>query len=396
MISEKMMQLGKKSSIIREIFEYGKKRKAEIGAENVFDFSLGNPSVPAAQKVTDVMNRLIAETPAEVLHGYTSAPGDMNVRNAIADYINNKFGVKANAGLIYMTCGAAASLTITLNAIVEAGDEVIALAPFFPEYRVFAEQAGAKLVTVSCKKEDLQIDFDALEKAITPNTKAIIVNSPNNPSGVIIPECDIVKLTDLLKNKQNEYGKEIFIISDEPYRELVFTGEKVPYIPRYYDNTFVCYSYSKALSLPGERIGYIFVSPDMKDSGDVYAAICGAGRALGYVCAPALMQYTIAECLDDTADISIYERNRKILYDALTEIGYTVIKPDGAFYMFVKSLEEDANKFYERAKKFELLLVPSDSFGCEGFVRISYCVDTELIERSIPAFKALYEDYKND
>ena len=396
MISEKMMQLGKKSSIIREIFEYGKKRKAEIGAENVFDFSLGNPSVPAPQKVTDVMNRLIAETPAEVLHGYTSAPGDMNVRTAIADYINKKFGVKANAGLIYMTCGAAASLTITLNAIVEDGDEVIALAPFFPEYRVFTEQAGAKLVTVSCKKEDLQIDFDALEKAITPNTKAIIVNSPNNPSGVIIPESDIIKLTDLLKEKQNEYSKEIFIISDEPYRELVFTGDKVPYIPCYSDNTFVCSSYSKALSLPGERIGYIFVSPDMKDAGDVYAAICGSGRALGYVCAPALMQYTIAECLENTADISIYERNRKILYDALTEIGYTVIKPDGAFYMFVKSLEEDANKFYERAKKFELLLVPSDSFGVEGFVRISYCVDTELIERSLPAFKALYEDYKND
>ena len=396
MISEKMMQLGKKSSIIREIFEYGKKRKAEIGAENVFDFSLGNPSVPAPQKVTDVMNKLITETPAEVLHGYTSAPGDLNVRNAIADYINNKFGVKANAGLIYMTCGAAASLTITLNAIVEEGDEVIALAPFFPEYRVFVEQAGAKLVVVSCKKEDLQIDFDALEKAITPNTKAIIVNSPNNPSGVIIPESDIIKLTDLLKAKQNEFGKEIFIISDEPYRELVFTGDKVPYIPCYYDNTFVCYSYSKALSLPGERIGYIFVSPDMKDAGDVFAAVCGSGRALGFVCAPALMQYTIAQCLEDTADISIYERNRKILYDALTEFGYTVIKPDGAFYMFVKSLEDDANKFYERAKKFELLLVPSDSFGCEGFVRISYCVDTELIERSLPAFKALYEDYKND
>ena len=213
MISEKMMQLGKKSSIIREIFEYGKKRKLEIGAENVFDFSLGNPSVPAPQKVTDVMNRLIAETPAEVLHGYTSAPGDLNVRTAIADYINNKFGVNANAGLIYMTCGAAASLTITLNAIVEEGDEVIALAPFFPEYRVFTEQAGATLVTVSCKKDDLQIDFDALENAITSKTKAIIVNSPNNPSGVIIPESDIIRLTDLLKNKQNEYGKEIFIIS---------------------------------------------------------------------------------------------------------------------------------------------------------------------------------------
>lgn len=396
MISEKMLELGKKSSVIREIFEYGKKRKAEIGADNVFDFSLGNPSVPAPKKVTDVMNRLISETPAEVLHGYTSAPGDMNVRTAIAENIKNKFGVDANAGNIYMTCGAAASLTVTLNAVAEAGDEVIVLAPFFPEYRVFVEQAGAKLVTVSCKKDDLQIDFAALENAVTPNTKAIIVNSPNNPSGVIIPESDIVKLCELLKRKQREYGKEIFIISDEPYRELVYTGEPVPYIPCYYDNTFVCYSYSKALSLPGERIGYIFVSPKMKNAGDVFAAVCGSGRALGYVCAPALMQYTIAECLNDTADISVYEKNRSILYNALTDIGYTVIKPDGAFYMFVKSLEEDANKFYERAKKFELLLVPADSFGCEGFVRISYCVDTELIEKSLPAFKALYEDYKNE
>ena len=244
------------------------------------------------------------------------------------------------------------------------------------------------------KKEDLQIDFDALSNAINKNTKAIIVNSPNNPSGVIVPEKDIIKLTDLLKEKQKEYNKEIFLISDEPYRELVFTGEKVPYIPCYYENSLVCYSYSKALSLPGERIGYIFVSPSMKDAGDVYAAVCGAGRALGYVCAPSLMQYTIAQCLDDTADISIYEKNRKILYEGLTDIGYTVIKPDGAFYMFVKALEEDAFKFYERAKNFELLLVPSDDFGCEGFVRISYCVDTKLIENSLPAFKALYEDYK--
>lgn len=394
MVSEKMMQLGKKSSIIREIFEYGKKRKAEIGAENVFDFSLGNPSVPAPQKVTDVMTKLMSEVPAEVLHGYTSGPGDMNVRTAIAEYINNKFGVEANAGLIYMTCGAAASLTITLNAITEPDDEVIAFAPFFPEYRVFAEQAGAKFVTVSCKQEDLQIDFDALEKAINKNTKAIIINSPNNPSGVIVPEKDVIKLTDLLKEKQKEHNKEIFLISDEPYRELVFTGEKVPYIPCYYENSFVCYSYSKALSLPGERIGYIFVSPNMKDAGDVYAAVCGAGRALGFVCAPSLMQYTIAQCLEDTADISIYEKNRKLLYEGLTNIGYTVIKPDGAFYMFVKALEDDAFKFYERAKNFELLLVPSDDFGCKGFVRISYCVDTQLIENSLPAFKALYEDYK--
>ena len=393
MISSKMLKLGKKSSVIREIFEYGLKRKAEIGAENVYDFSLGNPSVPAPEKVTEVMKKLIDETPAEVLHGYTSAPGDVKVRTAIAENIKKKFGVDASLSNIYMTCGAAASLTITLNAIVEDGDEVIAFAPFFPEYRVFVEQAGAKLVVVSNKTEDLQLDFDAIEKAITPNTKAVIINSPNNPSGVIVPESDIIKLAELLNNKQKEYGKEIFLISDEPYRELVFTGEKVAYIPCYYDNAIVCYSYSKALSLPGERIGYIFVAPTVKDSGDVFAAICGSGRALGYVCAPSLMQYTIAQCLNDTADVSIYEKNRNLLYDALTEMGYTVIKPDGAFYMFVKSLEEDANAFYERAKKFDLLIVPSDSFGVPGFVRISYCVDTSLIERSLPAFKALYEDY---
>ncbi len=396
MLSPKMLELGKKSSVIREIFEYGRVRKSEIGAENVFDFSLGNPSVPAPQKVTDVMNRLIAETPAEVLHGYTSGAGDLKVRTAIAENIKNKFQVDASANLVYMTCGAAASLTITLNAIAEEGDEVIAFAPFFPEYRVFVEQSGAKFVPVSCKSDDLQIDFELLEKSINPNTKAVIINSPNNPSGVIVPEKDIIKLAELLNQKQKEYNKEIFLIADEPYRELVFTGEKVAYIPAYYDNSFVCYSYSKALSLPGERIGYIFVSSTMKDCGDAFAAICGSGRALGYVCAPSLMQYTIAECLNDTADVSVYEENRKILYDGLTDIGYTVIKPDGAFYMFVKSLDEDAHKFYERAKKFELLLVPGDSFGCPGFVRVAYCVDTDLIKRSLKAFKELYEDYKND
>ena len=396
MLSQKMLELGKKSSVIREIFEYGKLRKSEIGAENVFDFSLGNPSVPAPRKVTDVMNKLIAETPAEVLHGYTSAPGDLGVRAAIAENIKRKYNVEANPGLVYMTCGAAASLTITLNAIVEDGDEVIAFAPFFPEYRVFVEQAGAKFVPVSCKTDDLQIDFELLEKSINPNTKAVIINSPNNPSGVIVPEKDVIKLADLLNKKQEEYGKTIFLISDEPYRELVFTDEKVAYIPAYYDNSFVCYSYSKALSLPGERIGYIFVSPTMKDCSDAFAAVCGAGRALGYVCAPSLMQYTIAQCLDDTADVSVYEENRRILYEGLTDIGYTVIKPDGAFYMFVKSLDEDAYKFYERAKKFELLLVPSDSFGCPGFVRIAYCVDTDLIKRSLNSFKELYEDYKNE
>lgn len=394
MISEKMMELGKKSSIIREIFEYGKKRKAEIGDDKVFDFSLGNPSVPAPNEVTLVMKELLDTVSPEALHGYTSATGDATVKSEIAKYIRNKFQVEASENLIYMTCGAAASLTITLNAIVNKGDEVIVLAPFFPEYRVFAEQAGATLKVVLCKEDDLQIDFDALEKAITKNTKAIIVNSPNNPSGVIIPEKDIIALSELLKKKQQEYSTDIFVLADEPYRELVFTGEEVPYIPKYYDNTIVCYSYSKALSLPGERIGYIFVSPKVTAATDVFAAICGAGRALGYVCAPSLMQYTVAKVLDKTADVSVYEKNRKLLYNALTEYGYTVIKPDGAFYMFVKSPESDANAFCERAKKYELLLVPSDSFGVTGFVRISYCVDTKQIENALPAFKKLYEEYK--
>ncbi len=396
MISKKMLDLGKKSSVIREIFEYGKKRKSEIGEENVFDFSLGNPSVPAPKKVTEIITELVTCTAPEILHGYTSAPGDMSVRKSIADNIGKRFGIEAKPENIYMTCGAAASLTITLNALIEPGDEVICFAPYFPEYRVFVENAGGIFKTVSCRKDDLQIDFLAFEKAVTENTKAIIINSPNNPSGVIIPEKDIIALSDLLKKKQSDFGKSIFIISDEPYRELVFDAQVVPYIPCYYENTFVCYSFSKALSLPGERIGYIFVSPSMNSAEDAFAAVCGAGRALGYVCAPSLMQYTVAGCLEDTADITVYEKNRKLLYDELIKIGYTVIKPDGAFYMFVKALEEDAYKFYERAKKFELLLVPSDDFGCPGFVRIAYCVDTEVIKKSLPAFKALYEDYKND
>ncbi len=395
MISNKMLGLGKNSSVIREIFEYGKKRKSEIGSENVYDFSLGNPSVPAPEEVTEIMKKLLDTVPAEVLHGYTSGAGDMAVKTKIAEYIKKEHGINATPSLIYMTCGAAASLTVSLNAIINKGDEVIVLAPFFPEYRVFAENAGATLKVVKNKADDLQIDFSALENAITKKTKAIIINSPNNPSGVIIPESDIKKLSTLLNNKQAEFNTNIFILADEPYRELVFTGEKVPYIPEFYNNTIVCYSYSKALSLPGERIGYIFVSPNVTNAEDVFFAVCGAGRALGFVCAPSLMQYTIAECLDKTSDVSIYEKNRKLLYSSLTEYGYEVIKPDGAFYMFVKALEPDANKFCERAKKYELLLVPSDSFGVEGFVRISYCVDTKQIENSLPSFKKLYEDYQN-
>lgn len=393
MLNEKMVGLGNNRSVIREIFEYGNKRRAEIGAENVFDFSLGNPSIPAPDEVKNSLLDLVENTSPVKLHGYTSAQGDLSVRTTIANSINKRFSANANPNLIYMTCGAAASLTITLNAIVNNGDEVIALAPFFPEYRVFAEKAGADLVVVKCKEEDFQIDFSALEKAITKNTKAIIVNSPNNPTGVVLSEDTIKKLADLLNKKQKELGTQIFIICDEPYRELVYDLQ-VPYIPSFYDNTVVCYSYSKSLSLPGERIGYIFVSPKIENASEVYAGVCGAGRALGFVCAPSMWQLAVAKCEGLTGDINAYKKNRDLIYNSLSEYGYNCVKPDGAFYLFVKSPEKDANAFCERAKKYELLLVPSDSFGFEGYVRISYCVSYEQIEKSLPAFKTLIEEYK--
>jgi len=394
MFSEKMVGLGKKRSVIREIFEYGNKRRSEIGAENVFDFSLGNPSIPAPGIVNETMMELIKNKPSVALHGYTSAQGDATVRKAISDDINERFSADAKPELIYMTCGAAASLTITLNAIINEGDEVILLAPFFPEYTVFAEKAGATVRVVKNREDDFQIDFEALEQVINAKTKAIIVNSPNNPSGAVLNEETIIELSKLLNEKSKEFATDIYIIADEPYRELVYGDMVVPYIPNFYDNTVVCYSFSKSLSLPGERIGYIFVSPKSSNCGDLYAAICGAGRALGYVCAPSLLQYTVKEVLGKTADISVYEKNRNILYNALTEYGYTAVRPDGAFYLFVKSPEADANAFCERAKKYEILIVPGDDFGYEGYVRISYCVSTEMIEKSLNGFKKLIEEYR--
>lgn len=393
MLNEKMVSLGSRRSVIREIFEYGKKRKAEIGEENVFDFSLGNPSVPAPATVTAALERIIKETDPVRLHGYTSAQGDMAVRAKIAGSIEKRFGFPANKDLIYMTCGAAASLTVTLNALVNSGDEIIIPAPFFPEYRVFAENAGARVVTVMCREPDFQLDIKAIESAVNEKTKAIIINSPNNPTGAVFSPDTIKALSDMLVRKQAEYGTDIYIIADEPYRELSY-GAEVPYIPKYYANTAVCYSYSKSLSLPGERIGYIFIPESANNSKKLYAAVCGAGRALGFVCAPSLMQYTVAECTYALPDISTYKKNRDLLFGALTDYGYKAVPPDGAFYLFVKSPEPDANAFCERAKKYELLLVPSDDFGCPGYVRISYCVTAEQIEKSLPAFKALIEEYK--
>ena len=394
-VSEKMYDLGSRRSAIRELFEYGKKRAAEIGAENVYDFSIGNPSVPAPECVKEALTRLVTEEDPVRLHGYTSAQGDPAVRKACADYVSATHGCACSADDFYMTCGAAASLTISLNALSQPGDEVILLAPYFPEYRVFATQAGMKCVEVKCREKDFQIDFEAFEQALTEKTKAVIINSPNNPSGAVFSPSTIAKLADILRAAQQRYDSTIFIIADEPYRELVYDPEiVVPFIPNYYDNTLVCYSFSKSLSLPGERIGYILVPPRAAEHDAVYAAVCGAGRALGFVCAPSLFQKIVPACLGHTSDISVYKVNRDLLSDALTEYGYTVVHPDGAFYLFVKALEEDASAFCERAKARNLLLVASDSFGFPGYVRISYCVSTDMIRRSLPAFKALAEEYK--
>ena len=383
MINKAMADLGNQPSVIRAIFEYSLKRKAEIGAQNVYDFSLGNPSIPAPQIVDDTIKELACGD-SVALHGYTSAQGAMPVREQIAKNIKDRFGCDASAKNIYITCGAAASLTSTLKAVVNDGDEVILLAPYFPEYNVAVLGTG----------DNFSLDFDALSKAINKNTAAIIINSPNNPTGAIIPESDIVKLASLLNEKSEELGRAIYIIADEPYRELTY-GDNVPYIPNFYDNTIVCYSYSKSLSLPGERIGYVFVSPRCEDSEDLFAAVCGAARSMGYVCAPSMMQRVIAKCDGMTADISLYNKNRELLYNSLSEIGYEAVKPQGAFYLFMKALEDDANAFCERAKKHELLLVPSDSFGAKGYVRISYCVAYDTIKNSIPAFKALFDEYNN-
>ncbi len=395
MVSEKMYELGSRRSEIRELFEYGLKRKAEIGAENVFDFSLGNPSVPAPECVKEALSDLVLNTDPVALHGYTSAQGAPDVRKSCADYVNSNFGTNYTGENFYMTVGAAASLTISLSAISEDDAEVLILAPFFPEYTVFIKKAGMTPVVVKCREEDFQIDFEELKKAINKNTKAVIVNSPNNPSGVVFSEDTIKNLSEVLSEAEKEYGKDIYIIADEPYRELVYTdGVTVPFIPNYYNNTIVCYSFSKSLSLPGERIGYILVPNTANDWQKVYFAVCGAGRSLGFVCAPSLFQKIVPKCIGKTADISIYKKNRDILCNALSEYGYTVAQPDGAFYLFVKALEESSRDFCENAKKYELLLVPGDSFGYAGYVRISYCVSTEMIEKSLPSFEKLAAEYK--
>lgn len=391
MLNKTMRKLGEERSVIREIFEYGNRRAAEIGRENVFDFSLGNPSVPAPDCVREEIVRLVGETPAEILHGYTSAAGAPDVRAAVAGYIAERFGVPMRPELVYMTCGAAASLTVTLNALCEEGDEFLVVAPFFPEYRVFIERAGGTVRAVRADR-NFHLDVAAIERAVGRHTKAVVINSPNNPTGAVYSGEELSALSALLERKSAEFGSPVFLIADEPYRELTY-GAEVPYPMCRYKNTVVCYSFSKSLSLAGERIGYIAVNPACEGAEAVFAAVCGAGRSLGFVCAPALFQRVCAKCLGKSSDVAAYEENRNLLYGGLTSFGYDCVKPEGAFYLFVKSPEADAKAFCERAKAYELLLVPSDSFGVEGYVRISYCVAKETIARALPAFGKLAEEY---
>ena len=393
MINEKMRMLGAKRSVIRELFEYGKMRKAEIGEENVYDFSLGNPSVAAPDVVNESLCRLMSQESSLALHGYTSAQGDASARKAIADYINATQDESINADCLYMSVGAAAALTSTLTALVSEGEEVIVPAPYFPEYKVFIEKCGGVIKEVLCDK-DLMLDIPAIEAAINEKTAAIIVNSPNNPTGAIYSEDNIKALCNLLRRSEEKLGHPIYLISDEPYRELAYDGIKVPYLTKYYDNTIVCYSFSKSLSIPGERIGYVLVCPRCQDFVSVYQAVCGAGRSLGYVCAPSMLQKLLPYCLGQTSDISVYDRNRQLLISELTKYGFEMIKPQGAFYLFIKSPSGDANEFCERAKKLDILIVPSDDFGCKGYARLAYCVTTEQIERALPAFERLANTYK--
>ena len=394
MLPKTILEYGREDNAIREAAAYAARRAAQIGAENVFNFTIGNPNVPAPEVVAQSLTHLLSTVPPQTLHAYTPAPGILQVRQAVADDLNRRYGTAYGAEDLYLTLGASAALAIACRATLLPGDEVIVFAPFFPEYVVFAEICGAKPVILKCREEDFQIDLAALEAAITDKTKLVIVNSPSNPSGSIFSAETIDAMAELLRRKEAEYAHAIYILADEPYRELVYDADvTVPFIPNHYDDTIYCYSYSKTLSLPGERMGYLLVPPKATDSRDVYAAICGASRVMGNVNNPSLFQYLLPECIGVTADLTEYRTNRDLLASALREYGYRMAKPDGAFYLFVKSLEPDDAAFCERAKQFELMLVPGSAFGYPGYVRISYCVDTDTIRRSLPAFRALAEVY---
>lgn len=395
MASKEMYALGSQASVIRDLFAYGQEQVQIVGPEHVFDFSIGNPTVPAPACVKEAMEEILETRESVAIHGYTAAAGDTAVRQGLADYMNKTYDAGVKANNFYMTCGAAASLTITLKALVETSqDEVILVAPFFPEYTVFIHNAGAHEVILPPDTKEFQISMEAMEQAITTHTRAVIINSPNNPAGTVYSADTYTKLAALLNRKSEEIGHPIYLISDEPYREIIYDGLPILYVPKFYANTVICYSYSKSLSLPGERIGYILVPDCAADAHNVYTAVCGAGRAMGFVCAPHIFQDVVLKCLGQLSDVNLYDANRKLLYNGLKDMGYECVYPSGAFYLFVKSPEPDANAFSEKAKKLNLLIVPADSFGCPGYVRISYCVDPDMIRRSFAAFQTLIDQYK--
>lgn len=394
MISKKMEGLVKNSSVIRAMFEEGKRLAGIYGKENVYDFSLGNPSVEPPDAVSEAILAVASDPNTNYVHGYMNNAGYEEVRLAVAKSINAKFGTAFSENNIVMTVGAAGGMNVVLKTLVNPGEEVITFAPFFGEYRNYVSNVDGKLVEISPDTSCFQPKLDEFEQRITPLTRVVIVNSPNNPTGVVYSRETLKRIADILEKKQKEFNTSIYILSDEPYRELAFDGVEVPYIPTIYRNTIVGYSFSKSLSLPGDRIGYLVIPSEIDDYSDVFAACAVATRILGFVNAPSVAQLAVAKCLNESVDLEIYNRNRELLYNALRDYGYECIKPEGAFYLFVKALEEDDKAFAAKAKEHRLLLVPGSTFGCAGYVRIAYCVDYDMIERSLPEFRKLAEEYK--
>lgn len=391
MVSETMYALGSKRSCIRELFEYGLRQAKAVGKENVFDFSIGNPSIPSPPEVNEAFVSIVRDRDSLSVHGYTTAGGSDEARAAVAADLNARYDAHIKPQNLFFTCGAAPALIATIRALAVEGAEIMAIAPYFAEYRPFVEANGPKFVAVPADREAFQIRFDELEARITSHTQGIIVNSPCNPSGVVYTQETLERLGEILTRKSQEYGHPIYILADEPYRELSYDGAEPPFIPNIYPSTIVCYSYSKSLSLPGERIGYVCVPDQAEDSQRVYAAVAGAARVLGHVCAPSLQQLVVAKCAAVRPDLKAYDRNRTALYEALTEYGYHCAKPTGAFYMFVQAPGGDAQAFSDRAKEKNLLVVPGGDFGCPDYFRVSTCVDYDMIQRSLPVFKELIE-----
>ena len=392
MLNETAYSLGANRSCIRDLFEYGCQRAAIVGRENVYDYSLGNPSIPSPPEVNDAIRTILADTDSLAVHGYTSAIGDLEARRAISQDLNRRYGIATTPEDFFLGSGAAPELIAVLRALAVEKGEILAIAPYFPEYKPFAEYNGLTFKVVPPDVPGFQVDLAAVEAMLTEHTQAVIVNSPNNPSGVVYTRETLEALGALLKRKSGEYGHPIYIISDEPYRELTYGGITAPWVPAIYPDTIVCYSYSKSLSLPGERIGYVYVPKEAADSAALYAAIAGAARGCGHVCAPSLWQKVIARCAHLRPDLEAYDRNRRALYEGLTAMGYEMAKPDGAFYLFIKAPGGDANAFSEKAKRKDLLLVPGDGFGCPGYFRICYCVSCEMIQKSLPVFRELIEE----